>query len=119
MKSLKFILVLVIIAIAYLSLTPTDTITIGNDKISHFIAYGSLMTIVGLLTFQTRKRFFLGIILALFYGAILEIAQYYVPGRFMSFYDLIANATGVFIGIVITIFIYDPVHNLLNRLGVK
>ena len=119
MKTLKFILIIVIISIAYLSLTPTVTVTIGNDKISHFIAYGTLMTVIGLLSFQTRKRFFLGIISALLYGALIEIAQHYVPGRFMSVYDLIANGTGVFIGIVITIMIYTPVHNSMDRLGIK
>lgn len=119
MKTIKIILIVVIIGIAYFSLTPTDTIIIGNDKISHFLAYGTLMFIIGLVSFQTRTKFFLGIILALFYGAMLEIVQYYVPGRFMSFDDLIANATGVFIGIVLTIMLYNPTHNLLNRLGIK
>lgn len=119
MKTLKVILIILLIGIAYLSLTPTEIVTIGNDKVSHFIAYGCLMTIIGLLSFQTRNKFFLGIILALFYGAVLEIAQNYVPGRMMSIYDLIANGTGVFIGVILTIMIYHPVHKLLNRLGIK
>ena len=116
---LRITLLLIIAGIAYLSLTPTEIVTIGNDKTSHFIAYGILMSIIGLISFQTRKRFFLGIVLALLYGALLEIGQHYVPGRFMSVYDLIANGTGVFIGIIITILIYKPVHSLLKSLGVK
>ncbi|MDX2360619.1 MAG: VanZ family protein [Crocinitomicaceae bacterium] len=112
---LRVSLILIIIGIAYLSLTPTDTITIGNDKISHFIAYGALMTNIGMITYEKRYRFLWGIILALLYGALIEVGQHFVPGRFMSGMDMLANAGGVILGALITIFAYKPVRKLLSK----
>lgn len=115
---LRISLVLVVLGIAWLSLTPTETITIGNDKISHFIAYGILMVHIGLLTFPKIKSFLLGIALALMYGALIEIGQYFVPGRFMSGYDMLANAGGVLFGSVFTLLFHQPMTKLLRATGI-
>lgn len=113
----NFILVCVVIivgGIAYLSLTPTDTITIGNDKISHFIAYGTLMSTAGLLAFPSRKNVLWTIILCALYGILIEIGQHFVPGRDMSIYDVFANVTGVLLGTLVSFL----THKFLgNRLG--
>ena len=116
---LKISLIAIILGIAWLSLTPTDTITIGNDKISHFIAYGTLMFNVGLLSYENRNRFVLGILLSLIYGALIEVAQHFVPGRFMSGYDMLANAGGVATGTILTVVLYKPVRKLLKSLGLN
>ena len=115
---LRISLILVILTIAWLSLTPTETITIGNDKISHFIAYGILMIHVGLLTFPKTKSFLLGIVLALSYGALIEVGQHFVPGRYMSGYDMLANAGGVFFGCVFTFLFHKPISKLLKATGI-
>ena len=93
---LRVSLALVIIGITYLSLTPTTSVSVGNDKVGHFIAYAVLMTHLGLLFLD--KKMVVPILLALFYGAFMEFGQYFVPGRSVSMYDMLANATGVLIG---------------------
>ena len=115
---LRISLIVIILGIAYLSLTPSDTITIGNDKISHFIAYGILMSNVGLLTYHKAKSFLLGIFLSLAYGALIEVGQHFVPGRFMSGLDMLANAAGVGFGVLVTLLVYTPLTKLLKRAGI-
>jgi VanZ family protein len=113
----RICLVLVKIGIGWLSLTPRETITIGNDKISHFIAYGALMWNVGMVTFHTRKHFLIGLAGSLAYGALMEFLQDFVPGRFMSFNDMLANAGGVFTGCLLTLISYRFLRNLLGEKG--
>lgn len=119
MKFLKLTLILLVIAIIYLSLTPKYTLTIGNDKISHFIAYSVLMFNIGLLTFNAKKKFITGALIAICFGIMIEVIQHFVPGRFMSVYDILANTAGVFIGITLTILGFKPTHKLLNYIGLK
>ena len=108
-------LVCLVLCIAWLSLTPKETLTIGNDKISHFIAYGTLMWNVGLLTYSNRRYFVVGIICSLCYGAMLEILQDFVPGRYSSVLDMIANAGGVVMGTFLTIVSYRFLRKLLGE----
>lgn len=108
--------IILLIAIAYLSLTPTDTLTIGNDKISHFIAYSTLMLNAGVLTYGHKNRFIIAIIFCLLYGAIMEIGQDYVPGRFMSIHDMYANGLGVVIGAVLSFFFARGIRHLLQKM---
>lgn len=112
---LRLTLLLIVIGISYLSLTPTETITIGNDKISHFIAYSILTINIGMIYFENKKRFSLGVVLAIILGIVIEGIQYYVPGRFMSFYDIMANVSGVFIGALIELFFHKQIINLLKK----
>lgn len=112
---LRITLILIVLGIAYLSLTPSETITIGNDKISHFIAYGTLMFNAGLLTYANRKKFTIAIILCFAYGVLIEVGQHYVPGRFMSSFDVIANASGVVLGSLMTFLLYKPIQNLQKK----
>ena len=111
---LKISLVLIAIGIAYLSLTPSDTISIGNDKVGHFIAYATLMINVGLLTFEKKSQFVIGIIVCLAYGASMEFGQHFVPGRSMSGLDMVANSGGVVLGILIIVFFYTTIRKVLK-----
>lgn len=114
---LRITLVIIILGIAYLSLTPSETITVGNDKLGHFIAYGILMLNAGLLTYHKKILFAFGIILSLMYGALMEIGQYFVPGRFLSGYDMLANAGGVAAGAIITALFYKSMRRILSKFG--
>ncbi|MBL1279989.1 MAG: VanZ family protein [Fluviicola sp.] len=116
---LRITLILILLGILYLSLTPTETLVVGNDKISHFIAYSVLMLNVGLLTYSSRKKFIFGILLSILFGVMIEVAQHFVPGRFMSFYDVLANAAGVGIGVVLTVFLFKRVNKILQRLRLR
>jgi len=112
---LRIGLVLLLLAIAYLSLSPTTTISVGNDKVGHFIAYGVLMINVGLVTLPNMKSFRNGIIFAVCYGMMMEIGQLYVPGRSFSMFDMLANVSGVGIGIIISILFGKRILKTLKR----
>jgi VanZ family protein len=109
----------IILAIAYLSLTPKETITIGNDKISHFIAYGTLMFNAGILTYPDRKKFVTAFLLCFAYGVLIEVGQHYVPGRHMSSLDVVANFSGAVIGAVLTLVLHKPADRILKKLKIR
>lgn len=84
-----------------------------NDKLSHFIAYYILAVLLNLtLKFQNKyiplknKPELWTIIIGLLYGAIDEIHQYFIPGRFCEFYDWVANTLGVLTGVFSVYLIY-------------
>lgn len=99
---LKITLSLIVVGILYLSLTPSETLTVGNDKISHFIAYSTLMLNIGLIVFPDRKKIVIGLISVILLGVIVEVLQHFVPGRFMSIEDVYANSLGVLLGTILT-----------------
>ena len=84
-------------------LPPKSTINLGNqDKISHYIAH-FFLTINALLITHNRKQV-LTILLVILYGIIIEGLQSFVPGRFPSYNDVIANSLGALSGLVIMLF---------------
>ena|SRR5690606_24536242 len=103
MTVLKITLTLIIIGILYLSLTPTETLTVGNDKISHFIAYSCLMLNIGILVYPNKKKIFVGVVFAILLGILIEVLQHFIPGRFMTLGDVIANTIGVILGTILTL----------------
>ncbi|MEJ6776389.1 MAG: VanZ family protein [Crocinitomicaceae bacterium] len=111
---LRFSLIIVLVGITYLSLTSLEKFIVGNDKISHFIAYSILMFNAGLVFFKPKKTFLIAILLCLTYGGLIEVAQHFVPGRSMSRYDMVANALGIGIGVVLTYLLYRPVIRILQ-----
>ena len=112
---LKIGLVFLLCAIAYLSLTPTTSISVGNDKVGHFIAYGTLMINIGLVTLPKMNHFRNGIFFAICYGMLMEIGQYFVPGRTFSMYDMVANISGVGLGIIISILLGKSIRKRLKK----
>jgi len=77
-----------------------------QDKIEHFVAYGVLAFLLTLaLFFQKRSRlisskaFLFTFIFIFAYGAIDEIHQLFVPGRFCDLYDWFADAIGGSLGV--------------------
>jgi VanZ family protein len=74
-----------------------------DDKLNHFIAYGILGALVLRATTMNRelpngRHFKLTLSLAVLFGATDELHQYFVPGRFMEFYDFVADAAGIAAG---------------------
>lgn len=69
----------------------------GNrDKVAHFIAY-FFTALLFYVAFRTRfkRTDIYAMLFAAGYGALLELAQLFVPGRTSSFGDLVANFSGV------------------------
>ncbi len=112
---LRLSLVVILIGITYLSLTPSTLVSLGSDKVGHFIAYGILMINLGVLALPKKANFGFGVFFALCYGALMEIGQQYVPGRSMSIDDMYANAGGVFMGAIVAWFIYKPIKRVLTK----
>lgn len=100
---LRFLLLGLFAAIAYLSLTPKHTLSAGNDKVGHFIAYCCLMGLYGLHNLIMRKTLFIPALFCAIYGVLLEMGQHLVPGRDFSEADMLANVLGVFLGYLINV----------------
>lgn len=70
------------------------------DKILHFFAYVALSGLAFIFA-RHFKPFLKWCIALMVYGAVIEILQSFMPGRFMSFADFIANVTGIAFTIVL------------------
>lgn len=66
------------------------------DKVMHFVFYG-LFTIIAAGCSQYKKTFIQLAVFIACYGALMEVFQSFVPSRFMSLADIVANTSGVFI----------------------
>lgn len=65
-----------------------------NDKIIHAAAYFSLMMAAD-FSWRSGKYLVIKAALVFVYSGLIEYAQDMVPGRHMSSYDLLANAVGI------------------------
>lgn len=64
------------------------------DKLMHFVFYGSFAIIAAWCTDQFRH--FVGLaIFIIGYGILMEYLQSFVPSRYMSVADMLANTLGV------------------------
>jgi len=89
----------------------------GFDKIQHVIEY-SILGFFVLGSFANRnnvKIILLVIIICSIYGIVDEIHQFFVPGRYFSVLDMVANSVGVVIGILILRY-YKELGNILRNL---
>ena len=92
--------ILTVIGIIILSLLPPANMNFqvyGNDKIGHTFAY-AILSLNTLIVFQ-RWPLWLLIFTMIFFGIFLEFGQGLIPGRQPSFWDALANTTGVILGI--------------------
>lgn len=89
------------VVIEYLALTPQHIEVIEGfwDKQNHFIAFFALYVLLSFAYshFSTRKK----IALLLLVGFQIEATQYFIPGRFFSTLDIIADSIGIIIGIIV------------------
>lgn len=72
------------------------------DKVMHFTSYG-LFTLIAAGCTQHKKTFIQLSLLIIFYGGLMEFFQSFVPPRFMSFADFIANTSGVLVVVLIVL----------------
>jgi VanZ family protein len=78
------------------------------DKVMHFVFY-SLFTVIAAGCTKQRNTFLWLSILIVCYGALMEFLQSFVPSRFMSVADIVANTSGVFM--IILISFKSRLHN--------
>jgi VanZ family protein len=94
---------LIILSIIVLSLIPhPEEIThfTFSDKIQHIMAYAVSMFWFG-LCYRRDRLYKIGIIL-LILGIVIEVIQGQTGYRTMSFYDVVANVTGIAIGLMLS-----------------
>ena len=72
----------------------------SSDKIVHIIEYGIMASLIylALNNFKIRryKLFLLTFIITFLYGFSDEFHQYFVPGRTVDLFDVMANGIGAF-----------------------
>ena len=86
----------------YLSLTPVSSSVpmLWNDKLIHFMSYFVLMLTLDFSCCSGRQLVVKSVFI-LFYSGLIEYGQSFVPGRDMSLSDLVANASGVFLFVLL------------------
>ena len=79
-----------------------------SDKIKHFGAYFVLAFLLNFTliiqkkyTFLAKKSIIFTFLITLFYGIFDEIHQIFIPGRYFDWWDLVADAIGGLLGIVL------------------
>lgn len=91
----RILLLAYIVLISVLSLLPSSQLPSVevSDKIQHALAYAGL-SVLAILGFANMAKLKLALI-CIGLGLLLEIGQYFIPGRFLDFWDLVANSSGV------------------------
>ncbi|MEA3315916.1 MAG: VanZ family protein [Campylobacterota bacterium] len=90
-----------ILVIEFLATTTVEIKPIENswDKANHFIAFFYLYVA---LYFAYPRLGNIGIITILLLFAIqIEIVQYFIPGRYFSLLDIVADGVGIVLGMII------------------
>uniref|UniRef100_UPI004047ABAA VanZ family protein n=1 Tax=Roseivirga sp. TaxID=1964215 RepID=UPI004047ABAA len=98
--------------LAVLMLAPQDAFPeselLGYDKLAHLgvFAIFSITILFGNKLRHHKKKldnqkklnaFFISVV----YGIVLESLQYFVPGRMVDIYDLLANTVGAIVGVIL------------------
>ena len=94
---------LAVLALAVASWTPgEDMVRTGMDgKAEHFVAY--LLTGLSFaLAYRNRSPLVFAVVLA-FYASILEMGQWFVPGRHANILDLAAGVFGAFVASILAV----------------
>lgn len=87
--------------IEYLALTPQNIEVLEGlwDKSNHFFAFFVLYILLGLA--YSNLKIWQKVFLLVLLGFQIEIFQYFIPGRFFSLLDVVADSIGIFIGFCI------------------
>ena len=116
---LLFSAFVVLIAITVLSLLPPKSgmELPSNDKVGHFLAYGTFAMNISLLFDRWKKELLFSLIGIVLYGILIEFLQGFVR-RETSFYDFLANTAGVTIGVTIITLFRRPITTFLAKINV-
>ena len=108
-RSIAYVIILIIIVLSLIPDPEKFTPFSASDKLMHALAYAVCMFWFG-LCFKRDKLFHIGAGLIIL-GVALEIVQGQTGYRTMSFYDIVANCVGVFIGLA---FSFSRLSNALQ-----
>ena len=101
-KFLKFLWWGTVVGITVLSLMPPES---GkelptNDKVGHFIAYGTF-AFISLIYGSSRFKIAYILLFTFSFGILMEYCQGFIPGREPSFFDALANTGGILLGLLL------------------
>jgi VanZ family protein len=92
-----------------------------TDKINHFIAYFILAILVNLtLIYQRKSRLLFErasiatVVICLFYGALDEVHQMFIPGRSAETLDWFADAFGAAAAVLLIYFLINKLRYRLD-----
>jgi VanZ family protein len=81
---------------------------LGYDKLAHLVVFAilSFALLIGIRTSNnakelTKRMKIRALSICTVYGLILESLQYFVPGRMVDIYDLLANTFGAIVGVIL------------------
>lgn len=99
-----------ILVILFLATTSIQFEVIENiwDKLKHSFAFFTLYILFSLS--YEKQTITSKSLLLLFYGILIEFIQYFIPNRYFSFLDVLADTIGILIGIFFLI-IYKIIIN--------
>lgn len=84
--------------VAMASLRPADGVSLEHsDKLLHLVTYAVFAALGAIITLKPRP-FLILCLLIVVYSGLMEWGQSFVPGRVMSWGDMIANALGILLG---------------------
>jgi hypothetical protein len=106
----RITLALALLGISYLATMPTAfVLPESNDKLNHLAAF-LVLAYLSDAAFPRQPWKWHMILLLLAYGVLLECIQYFLPNRYFSLADLLADAVGL--------ALYPVLRGLLARAAV-
>jgi VanZ family protein len=99
----RALLAALVVVITWLALIPAPpkAITTGWDKSNHALAFASLAFASAWAVWPRVRRWPLLFVVVLAYGGAIEIAQSYLPPREGDWLDLLADAVGISLGLLL------------------
>lgn len=101
----QLVLAVLTVVVCYLAITPAppQSFDLGWDKINHASAFAAL-TVSACFGFPgSRRRVLLVMLGLLALGGLIEVVQYFVPGRDSDWHDVVADALGMAVGAFIAL----------------
>lgn len=104
-SGLRFLFICSLVAVAILSLLPPNaepSVSFLSDKLQHASAYAWL-ALIGAIAYSSRRANMALVVMLPIFGAAIELAQYFVPGRTPELADAIANLIGALLGLALAL----------------
>lgn len=99
----RALLIALVIAVTWLALMPTPpkAMSTGWDKSNHLLAFGSLAFASVWAHWQQPRQWWRLVAALLGYGVAIEIAQHFLPPRDADATDVLADALGIGLGLLL------------------
>lgn len=104
-----------LIAYTYLGLTPhpENAVPVFNDLLMHFIGY--IIAAISISFARPLWPFWQRALFLIAYSFAIEVGQHFNPPRTFSLADMLANSTGVILGLLV-VFILTKYVSLFGKL---